>query len=88
MRPTFSGVRRLAVVCWGDEPDVGDVVVAQRPDRPDLRIIKRITSHDARGWWLESDAHADGVVRSDSWLFGPVDDNLVIGVVRWPQVRR
>lgn len=88
MRPTFSGLRRLALVRWGATPVPGDVVVAQRPDRPELRIIKRVTARDASGWWLESDAHEDAVVRSDSWLFGPVPDDLVLGVARWPQVRR
>lgn len=88
MEPTFAGLRRVALVRWGVEPSVGDVVVAHRPDRPELRIIKRVTAREERGWWLESDAHEDAVVRSDSWLFGPVGDDLVLGVVRWPRVRR
>ena len=87
MRPTFAGWRRWALVRWGAQPAVGDVVVAHRPDRPALRIIKRVTDRDVRGWWLESDAVAPGPVRSDSWLFGPVPDDLVLGVVRWP-IRR
>lgn len=88
MAPTFSGLRRIALVRFGMEPLVGDVVVAQRPDRPGQRVIKRVTEHESRGWWLESDAADDGLVRSDSWLFGPVSDAEVLGVVRWPRVRR
>lgn len=88
MAPTFAGVRRLALVRFGMEPLIGDVVVAERPDRPGQRIIKRVTDHEVRGWWLESDATGSGLVQSDSWLFGPVSDEQLLGVVRWPRVRR
>ncbi len=88
MAPTFAGWRRLALVEFGRQPVIGDVVVARRPDAGKLRVIKRVTDHEARGWWLESDAAADGVVFSDSWLFGPVSDGQVLGVVRWPRVSR
>ncbi|MHB0927675.1 MAG: S24/S26 family peptidase [Candidatus Nanopelagicales bacterium] len=88
MRPTFSGLRRVAVVCFGAPPRIGDVVVADRPDRPGQHVIKRITDRDARGWWLESDANQDRRVYSDSWLFGAVSDAQVLGVVRWPRVSR
>ena len=88
MAPTFAGLRRFPVVAFGREPSVGDVVVARRPDRPGLRVVKRVTDRDARGWWLESDALDTGGVFSDSWLFGPVADELILGVVVWPDVRR
>ena len=88
MAPTFAGLRRIALVRFGMEPMVGDVVVAERPDRPGQRVVKRVTEHEARGWWLESDATVGGLVRSDSWLFGPVSDAQMLGVVRWPRVRR
>lgn len=84
MRPTFAGWRRLAIVRWGAVPEVGDVVVALRPDRRDLRIVKRVTDRDAHGYWVESDAGTDEV-RSDSWLFGPVPEDCILGVVRWPR---
>ncbi len=88
MDPTFSGMGRLALVRWGSQPLVGDVVVARRPDRPEMRVIKRITDHDARGWWLESDANQDRTVFADSWQFGHVSDEQILGVVVWPRVRR
>lgn len=88
MHPTFAGCRRLALVRWGAAAMVGDVVVAERPDRAGLRIVKRITGREERGWWLESDAGTGGAVLSDSWLFGPVRPDLVLGVVRWPRVSR
>ena len=70
------------------------LIIALRPGDETLsaaglaqRVIKRVTDHEVRGWWLESDATGDGVVRSDSWLFGPVSDEQLLGVVRWPRVR-
>lgn len=86
MHPTFTGHRRLALVRWGVPPTVGDVVVAERPDRAGPRIVKRVTGREQQGWWLESDAGTEGSVLSDSWLFGPVPADLVLGVVRWPDV--
>ena len=88
MAPAFAGWRRIALVEFGRAPRVGDVVVARRPDRPAQQVIKRITDHDARGWWLESDANEDRTVFSDSWVFGAVADAAVLGVVRWPRVSR
>ncbi len=89
MAPTFAGLRRFPLVEFGRQPVVGDVVLACRPDRPDIRVVKRVTDHDERGWWLESDAGrpAEGLL-ADSWVFGPVPDALVLGVVVWPKVRR
>ena len=88
MTPTFTGLRRFAIVRWGERPSIGDVVVASRPDQPSMRVIKRVTDHDSRGWWLESDANEDRTVFADSWLFGPVSDAQVLGVVVWPAVKR
>ena len=93
MEPTFAGFRRFPIVAWGRAPRIGDVVIAERPDRPGMRVVKRATGHDAAGWWLESDAHEKaprggaGIVFSDSWLFGPVPDAAILGVVVWPDVR-
>ena len=87
MRPTFGGVRRFAVARLGRTPRVGDVVVAVRPDRRDMRVIKRVTDRDSRGWWLESD-HERDLVQADSWLFGHVADEDILGVVVWPRVSR
>ena len=73
-RPTEDGVRP------------GDVVVAARPDRRDLLVVKRAVHRDERGgWWLEGD---DDAHSHDSWVFGPVPDDLVRVVViarLWPR---
>ena len=87
MRPTFGGLRRFALARRGRQPRIGDVVMAVRPDRREMRVIKRITDHDAGGWWLESDATSD-LVQADSWLFGPVRDEDILAVVVWPRVSR
>lgn len=88
MLPTFGGVRRIALVQYGALPVIGDVAVIDRPDRPGLRVIKRVTDRDQRGWWVESDRHSDAQVNADSWQFGHVADEQVLGVVRWPRVSR
>ncbi|MGE0820424.1 MAG: nickel-type superoxide dismutase maturation protease [Candidatus Nanopelagicales bacterium] len=60
----------------------GDVVVARRPDRPSLLLVKRAVRREPDGWWLEGDNPA---ASDDSRLFGPVADELVLGraVLRW-----
>ncbi len=85
--------RDRCLVRWGGPVQVGDVVVAERPDRPGLLVVKRVTARDPDGWWLEGDH-----VRAshDSWLFGPVRPDGVRGRVvwryaplhRWGRVRR
>ena len=60
---------------------VGDVVVARRPDRPELEIIKRITAIDAGGAIvLEGDNPA---ASTDSRQFGPVTRAHILARVRW-----
>ncbi|MDL4771927.1 MULTISPECIES: nickel-type superoxide dismutase maturation protease [Thermomonosporaceae] len=58
----------------------GDAVVALHPDDPGLLIVKRAAHRTAGGWWLESDnQRAPG--RRDSWDFGAVPDDRVVGRV-------
>jgi nickel-type superoxide dismutase maturation protease len=63
----------------------GNIVVARHP-RQDRLIVKRAAWHDRGGWWLESDnQQARG--RQDSWDFGAVPDELIMGRVvarYWP----
>lgn len=88
MRPTIRGWRRLLLVHYGATPKVGDIVIVDRPDRPGFHVVKRVTDLDERGWWVESDGHADAETKADSWLFGPVRDAQVLGVARWPRLSR
>jgi nickel-type superoxide dismutase maturation protease len=60
---------------------VGDVVVARRPDRPELEIIKRISGIDADGAIiLVGDNPA---ASTDSRQFGPVTRAHILARVRW-----
>jgi len=59
----------------------GDVVVARRPDRPHLEIIKRINSIDAVGTiFLVGDNPA---ASTDSRQFGAVTREHIVARVRW-----
>jgi nickel-type superoxide dismutase maturation protease len=65
----------------GDRLQAGDIVVARRPDRPTLEIIKRIHSVDAAGTiFLVGDNPA---ASTDSRDFGAVTREQIIGLVRW-----
>jgi nickel-type superoxide dismutase maturation protease len=60
---------------------IGDVVVARRPDRPQLEIIKRIVSIDATGAFV---LIGDNAAQStDSREFGPVRREHIVARVRW-----
>lgn len=87
MRPTLHPGDWL-VVAHRLPIRVGRIVVAQRPDRPDLLIIKRARRQlDDRTWWVEGD---NPTASDDSRTFGPVDRSLIRGVVvarYWPTPR-
>jgi len=55
----------------------GDVVVARRPDRPEIDMVKRVQSIDASGaLFLVGDNPA---ASTDSRTFGPVPRDLCAG---------
>jgi nickel-type superoxide dismutase maturation protease len=59
----------------------GDVVVARRPDRPQLEIIKRIRTIDAGGTiFLIGDNPG---ASTDSREFGAVTRDHILARVRW-----
>jgi nickel-type superoxide dismutase maturation protease len=60
---------------------VGDVVVARRPDRPELEIIKRIKAIEASGAIVL--AGDNPPASTDSRTFGPVARNQIVARVRW-----
>lgn len=62
----------------------GDLVMAQRPDRPGLLLVKRAIARQPDGWWLEGDNPGQS---DDSRLFGAVPNQFLLGrvVLRyWP----
>jgi nickel-type superoxide dismutase maturation protease len=81
MAPTLNS-GDVVLVRWGGKVAVGDVVVARRPDRPDLLVIKRIVRREGTRWWIEGD---DPQRSDDSRIFGPVDQHGVVArvLVRW-----
>ncbi|MGI5203622.1 nickel-type superoxide dismutase maturation protease [Spirillospora sp. CA-108201] len=77
------------VVRDGARPAPGAVVVAAHPERRGLLVVKRVSHRSEEGWWLESDNQRAAGAR-DSWDFGPVADDLVVGRVvarYWPLPR-
>jgi nickel-type superoxide dismutase maturation protease len=60
---------------------VGDVVVARRPDRPELEIVKRIEAIDTAGAiFLAGDNAASS---TDSRQFGVVSRHHILARVGW-----
>ncbi|WP_380168841.1 S24/S26 family peptidase [Jannaschia sp. R86511] len=86
MRPTLRPGDVL-LVRSGADPAPGDVVVARLPDGRGPGV-KRAVRREPEGWWLERDSVSAG---TDSWTFGAVADEAVLGVVRarlWPRPGR
>jgi len=79
MLPTLKPGDRC-LVRWGAKAQIGDVVVARRPDRPELLVIKRLTARESDGFWLEGDNLTGS---HDSWVFGALQEKDLLGVVRW-----
>jgi nickel-type superoxide dismutase maturation protease len=60
---------------------VGEVVVARRPDRTSVEMVKRIQAVDHQGnVFLRGDNPA---LSTDSRHFGSVPRNLILARVRW-----
>jgi nickel-type superoxide dismutase maturation protease len=60
-------------------PQIGDVVVAHRPDRQQVRLVKRVVAIDPDGCMQ---LHGDNPHAStDSYTFGPVGCEHLIGKV-------
>jgi nickel-type superoxide dismutase maturation protease len=58
-----------------DRIEAGDVVVARRPDRPELLVVKRVVRRESKGWWLEGD---NAAASDDSRVFGIVPDDCLV----------
>lgn len=68
-------------------PRVGALVVAARPDRPGLEVVKRVAAVEGGGLRLLGDNRE---ASTDSREFGPAPWEAVRGVVRvryWPPRR-
>jgi nickel-type superoxide dismutase maturation protease len=58
-------------------PQVGDIVVASRPDRPEITMIKRVASVQEDGYLIL--AGDNPAASTDSRSFGPVSPGNIIG---------
>jgi nickel-type superoxide dismutase maturation protease len=86
MEPTLRDGDRLLVLSPRRAAAGRVAVVALPGDRP--TAVKRLTSRQDDGWWVERDNPAEGV---DSWLVGALPEDAVLGVVvarLWPAPRR
>ncbi|NEP15912.1 MAG: nickel-type superoxide dismutase maturation protease [Leptolyngbya sp. SIO4C1] len=83
MQPTLNPGDRVLASC--KSPDVllqpGDLVIAQHPFKPNLRLIKRVSEifYDG-GCYLTSDNVSDPTAQ-DSRSFGIVGQDLIVGQV-------
>jgi nickel-type superoxide dismutase maturation protease len=86
MAPGLRSGDRL-LVRLGARARVGDVVVAGRPDRPELLLLKRVVRIERDRLWLHGD---NPEASDDSRLFGAVETWDVFGrvVLRYWPVRR
>lgn len=66
---------------------VGDAVLLQHPERPELLTVKRIVRRDGDGWWVEGDNLEES---TDSRHFGAVPEESIRGriVFRLRPLRR
>jgi nickel-type superoxide dismutase maturation protease len=87
MEPALAAGDWVVVDLGADAP-VGEIVVATRPDRPELEVIKRVAERNAEGaCFLLGDNAAQS---TDSRQWGWVEPEAVSGVVRfryWPAMR-
>jgi nickel-type superoxide dismutase maturation protease len=74
----------LVLIRKSSQAKRNQIVIAHRPDREDLLIIKRVLTVTSKGYWLQGDnMHSS----DDSRLFGEVPKDLVKGIILfryWP----
>ena len=60
-------------------PQIGDLVVARRPDRPEVEMLKRVTAVTENGRFFLTGDNPDA--STDSRHFGPVSASDILGKV-------
>jgi len=74
----------LVLIKKSKNPRRNQVVIAQRPDKLDLLVLKRVISVTNNGYWLQGD---NSEFSDDSRIFGEVPKELIKGIVLfryWP----
>ena len=80
MQPTLEPGDRVLVRRLGSTPTprLGSVLVTWHPQRPELRLIKRLNRFEDAGLWLLGDNPAES---TDSRQLGRIPTSLLIGEV-------
>ncbi len=80
MQPTLEPGDRVLVRRLGPNstPRLGSVLVTWHPQRPELRLIKRLSRFEDTGLWLLGDNPAES---TDSRQLGRIPTSLLIGEV-------
>jgi nickel-type superoxide dismutase maturation protease len=82
MWPTFSdGEKLTASNVSKNNLTIGDVVVSKHPLKSDVVIVKRIKEMLTDGQIFLQGDNPDPLASEDSHNFGPVNINLVIGII-------
>ena len=83
MWPTFSdGEKLMASEVSEEELTKGDVVVFKHPLKPKAIIVKRISEILANNQLFLQGDNPDPLASEDSHNFGPVNVNLIIGIIK------
>ena len=82
MWPTFNDGDEIEFKVIEDAVlKIGDIVVAQHPLKPKVKIVKRISLIEDGRYVLQGD-NPDPLASEDSHNFGPIDQSLVLGFLR------
>lgn len=82
MWPTFSDGDELEFVPVEESIlKIGDIVVAQHPLKPKVKVVKRIYAITGNRYFLQGD-NPDPLASEDSHNFGAVERSKVLGFLR------
>jgi nickel-type superoxide dismutase maturation protease len=83
MWPTFSdGEKVKASELSEEELTIGDIVVSKHPLKSKVIIVKRINQILANNQLFLQGDNPDPLSSEDSHNFGPVNVNLIIGIIK------
>jgi nickel-type superoxide dismutase maturation protease len=82
MWPTFSdGEKIMASEVSKEKLTIGDIVVSKHPFKSEVIIVKRINRILADNRLFLQGDNPDPLASEDSHNFGPVKNNLIIGII-------
>ena len=81
MVPTLADGDLVFVDPRSQSIEDGAVVAARHPTRSGVRIVKRVEFTDESGHLFLRSDHDDAADAADSRTFGPIDPELLVGLV-------